>query len=34
MRRWGHALVDDPYYPLDLTLSDESLSPAERRDGG
>jgi hypothetical protein len=29
MRRWGRALVDDPYYPPDLTLCDESLSPAE-----
>jgi GT2 family glycosyltransferase len=33
MRRWGHALVDDPYYPPDLTLRDESLSPVERRNG-
>lgn len=33
MRRWGHALVDDPYYPSDLTLRDESLSPAEPRNG-
>lgn len=29
MRRWGHALVDDPYYPPDLTLRDESLALAE-----
>jgi hypothetical protein len=28
MRRWGHALIDDPYYPPELTLNDESLSPA------
>ena len=28
MRRWGHALIDDPYYPPELTLSDELLSPA------
>jgi GT2 family glycosyltransferase len=33
MRRWGHALVDDPYYPPELTLLDESLSPAEDRRG-
>lgn len=31
MRRWGRALVDDPYYPRELTLADESLALAERK---
>lgn len=26
--RWGHALVDDPFYPPELTLQDESLALA------
>lgn len=34
MTRWGHALVDDPYYPPELTLQDESLAFATApRDG-
>lgn len=28
MKRWGRALVDDPYYPLEMTLVDESLALA------
>jgi len=32
--RWGQALVDDPYYPSDLTLRDDSLTRAtEPRNG-
>jgi len=27
-QRWGPALMDDPYYPVELTLSDESLTLA------
>lgn len=33
MRRWGHALVDDPFYPPELTLRDESLARAEAQNG-
>ncbi|WP_457797050.1 glycosyltransferase family 2 protein [Methylocystis sp. S23] len=34
MTRWGRALVDDPYYPPELTLQDESLTLAtEPRNG-
>ncbi len=33
MRRWGRALVDDPYYPPELTLRDESLTLAETPNG-
>lgn len=34
MNRWGGALVDDPYYPPELTLQDESLTLATGpRDG-
>src|SRR5262249_15699427 len=25
-QRWGRALLDDPYFPLELTLNDESLT--------
>ncbi|HMK90602.1 MAG TPA: glycosyltransferase family 2 protein [Methylocystis sp.] len=33
-KRWGHALIDDPYYPPELTLADESLALAtEPREG-
>ena len=28
MKLWGRALVDDPFYPLELTLEDESLALA------
>jgi len=28
MTRWGRSLVDDPYYPPELTLQDESLTLA------
>lgn len=33
MRRWGRALIDDPFYPPDLTLRDESLALAEAPHG-
>ncbi|CAN2536375.1 hypothetical+protein [Methylocapsa aurea] len=34
MTRWGQSLVDDPFYPLELTLHDESLTLAtEPRNG-
>jgi GT2 family glycosyltransferase len=33
MRRWGRALIDDPYYPPELTLRDESLTLAEAPNG-
>jgi GT2 family glycosyltransferase len=26
MRRWERVLIDDPFYPIELTLSDESLT--------
>jgi GT2 family glycosyltransferase len=34
VEQWGRKLVDDPYYPQDLTLSDESLSPRWPEEGG
>jgi GT2 family glycosyltransferase len=33
VRRWGRALIDDPYYPPELTLRDESLALAETKNG-
>ncbi len=33
IKRWGRALMDDPYYPPELTLSDESLTLAEPKHG-
>jgi GT2 family glycosyltransferase len=29
VQRWGRALIDDPYYPVELTVSDESLTLAQ-----
>ena len=29
LQRWGRALIDDPYYPVELTVGDESLTLAQ-----
>ncbi|MGJ0506146.1 MAG: glycosyltransferase family 2 protein [Methylocystis sp.] len=34
MQRWGHALINDPYYPPELTLRDESLDTEAARHAG